>query len=171
MSVNKRKREKVCMKTNDCERLVRKLEKHICHLVLNARDLPAFLAFDLTFVTGSSVGNATWLLLLRHSLAFTSIRRAGQRTSGLPLALCYHIEQLLLVGWFTVPATCSSISGKDVFRQLHMLPHWEVADHSISPSHSILTPGQPVPALALLRQAPGRVATGVLKCVAQPVEC
>ena len=32
---------------------------------------------------------------------------------------------------------------------------------SISPSHSILTPGQPVPALTLQRQAPGRVATGV----------
>ena len=57
-------------------------EKHIRHLVLNARDLPASLAFDLTFVTGSSVGNATWLLLLHHSLAFTSIRRAGQCTSG-----------------------------------------------------------------------------------------
>ena len=32
---------------------------------------------------------------------------------------------------------------------------------SISPSHSILTPGQPVPALTLQRQAPGRVASGV----------
>ena len=32
---------------------------------------------------------------------------------------------------------------------------------SISPGHSILTPGQPVPALTLYRQAPGRVATGV----------
>ena len=32
---------------------------------------------------------------------------------------------------------------------------------SISPSHSILTPGRPVPALTLWRQAPGRVATGV----------
>ena len=32
---------------------------------------------------------------------------------------------------------------------------------SISPSHSILTPGQPVPALTLQHQAPGRVATGV----------
>ena len=28
-------------------------------------------------------------------------------------------------------------------------------------NHSILTPGQPVPALNLERQAPGRVATGV----------
>ena len=33
---------------------------------------------------------------------------------------------------------------------------------STSPSHSILTPGRPVPALTLKRQAPGRVATGVL---------
>ena len=32
---------------------------------------------------------------------------------------------------------------------------------SIPPSHSILTSGQPVPALTLFRQAPGRVATGV----------
>ena len=32
---------------------------------------------------------------------------------------------------------------------------------SISPSHNILTPGQPVPALTLQRQMPGRVATGV----------
>ena len=32
---------------------------------------------------------------------------------------------------------------------------------SISPTHSILTPGQPVPVLTLLRQAPGKVATGV----------
>ena len=32
---------------------------------------------------------------------------------------------------------------------------------AISPSHSILTPGRPVPALTLYRQAPGRVATGV----------
>ena len=32
---------------------------------------------------------------------------------------------------------------------------------SISPVHSILTPGQPVSALILERQAPGRVATGV----------
>ena len=32
---------------------------------------------------------------------------------------------------------------------------------STSPSHSILTPGRPVPVLTLKRQAPGRVATGV----------
>ena len=31
---------------------------------------------------------------------------------------------------------------------------------STSPSRSILTPGQPVPALTLYRQAPGRVVTG-----------
>ena len=32
---------------------------------------------------------------------------------------------------------------------------------SISPNHSVLTLGQPVPALTLYRQAPVRVATGV----------
>ena len=81
LSVNKRKREKVCMKTNDGERLVWKPEKHVRHLVLNARDLPCHLAFDLALETGSSVGNATSLALLCHFLAFTSIWRVGQRTS------------------------------------------------------------------------------------------
>ena len=37
----------------------------------------------------------------------------------------------------------------------------EGADCVVSPSHSILTPGQPVPALTSHRQVPGRVATGV----------
>ena len=32
----------------------------------------------------------------------------------------------------------------------------EAADQTTSPSHSILTPGRPVPALTLKRQAPGR---------------
>ena len=32
---------------------------------------------------------------------------------------------------------------------------------SISPSHSLLTPGQPLPAITLESQAPGRVAIGV----------
>ena len=39
--------------------LYERRKKHIRHLLLNARDLPAHLAFDLAFVTGSSVGNAT----------------------------------------------------------------------------------------------------------------
>ena len=34
---------------------------------------------------------------------------------------------------------------------------------SISPSHSLLTPGQPVPALTLSCQAPGKVATGMTR--------
>ena len=36
----------------------------------------------------------------------------------------------------------------------------KVADHTFSPSHSLLTPGQPAPALTSRRQTPGRVATG-----------
>ena len=34
-------------------------KKHIRHLVLSVRDLPRHLAFDLAFIIGSSVGNAT----------------------------------------------------------------------------------------------------------------
>ena len=86
MSVNKRKKRKVCMKTNDGERLVRKPEKHIRHLVLNARDLPRHLAFDLALESRSSVGNATSLAFLRHILAFTSIRRLGNAPQGRTLA-------------------------------------------------------------------------------------
>ena len=37
---------------------------------------------------------------------------------------------------------------------------WQVR-LAVSPIHSILTPGQPVPALTLYRQVPGRAATGV----------
>ena len=91
LSVNKRKREKVCMRTNDRERVVRKREKHFRHLVLNARYLSTSLAFFLAFISiplRSSVGNATSLALLRHSLAFTHIRRAGQRTSGFGVYVC-----------------------------------------------------------------------------------
>ena len=70
------------MKTNDGERLVRKPEKHIRHLVLNVSDLPRHLAFDLAFEPEVVWATPLQLELLRHSLAFTSIRRAGQRASG-----------------------------------------------------------------------------------------
>ena len=65
------------MKVNDL------YEKHIRHLVLNARDLPRHLAFDLAFEPEVVQATPLQLALLRHSLAFTSIRRAGQRASDL----------------------------------------------------------------------------------------
>ena len=37
----------------------------------------------------------------------------------------------------------------------------ELGQFAISPSHSILTPGRPVPALTLYCQAPGIIATGL----------
>ena len=76
MSVNKRKRKSL-HENKWSWTTCTKAGKHTRHLVLNARDLPGYLAFDLAFVTGSSVGNPTWLALLRHFLAFTSIRRLG----------------------------------------------------------------------------------------------
>ena len=57
----KEKEQKFAWKQMIVNDFVRKPEKHIRHLVLNARDLPRHLAFDLTLATGSSVGNATWL--------------------------------------------------------------------------------------------------------------
>ena len=85
LSKKKKKREKVFMKTNDGERLVRKPEKHIRHLVLNVRDLPRHLAFDLAFEPEVVWATPLQLELLRHCLAFASIRRAGQRASDLSL--------------------------------------------------------------------------------------
>ena len=64
------------MKVNDL------YEKHIRHLVLNARDLPRHLAFDIAFEPEVVYATPLQLALLRHCLAFTSIRRAGQRASG-----------------------------------------------------------------------------------------
>ena len=73
--------------------------------------------------------------------------------------------QELFVGWLlNVPATGLCISGTDLLRQLYVLPLLRQKlqiELSISPSHSILTPSRPVPALTLERQTPGRVATGV----------
>ena len=75
LSVNKRKGEKVCMKTNDSERLVRKPEKHIRHLVLSARDLPRHFAF-------AGLGNAP----LGTSGNAAAYFMAYYRTENLPMA-------------------------------------------------------------------------------------
>ena len=69
----------------------------------------------------------------------------------------------LLVGCLTSQQHASISQGRicsDDFMRCHT--ETEVADQlSTSPSHSILTPGRPVPALTMQRQVPGRVATGV----------
>ena len=67
------------MKVNDL------YKKNSRHLVLNARDLPRHLAFDLAFEPEVVWATLLQLALLRHSLAFTSIRRAGQRASAVEL--------------------------------------------------------------------------------------
>ena len=66
------------MKTNEGERLVQKTHPPSCFECKGPSQPPCIRP---SFRTGSSVGNATSLALLRHSLAFTSIRRAGQRAS------------------------------------------------------------------------------------------
>ena len=70
----------------------------------------------------------------------------------------------LFVGWLlNVPATCECIrdgSAQAVLRAATLRLKLQTK-LSISPSHSILTPGGPVPVLTLKRQEPGRVATGV----------
>ena len=44
----------------------------------------------------------------------------------------------LLVGWLlNVPATCECISGTDLLRQWHVLPHWNRSCRSNFPSHPV----------------------------------
>ena len=50
--------------------------------------------------------------------------------------------------------------AQTILRAATLRKKWRI-QLSTSPSHSILTPGRPVPALTLRRQAPGMVATGV----------
>ena len=77
----------------------------------------------------------------------------------------YHLTLMkvhMFVGWlFSVPATCECISGTDLLNFTCCHTEIEVADQTFHLTHSILTPGRPVPALTLFRQTPDRVATGV----------
>ena len=67
-------------------------------------------------------------------------------------------------GWFCVDHWRRRISGTDMLIQFYVRPYWETSCRSnfpsLSPSHSVLTPGQPLSALTLKSQAAGRVATG-----------
>ena len=63
-----------------------------------------------------------------------------------------------------IPATCLYISQGQICSDGYMCCHivMQVACQTFYLiSHSILTPGQPVPALTIQRQVPGRAATGV----------
>ena len=76
-----------------------------------------------------------------------------------PPAAC---SMKFVVGWLLyLPATRQRISWTAMLREVSTLRYKLQIKLSVSPSHGILTPGQPAPALTLERQAPGRVATGV----------
>ena len=46
--------------------------------------------------------------------------------------------EILFVGWLlNVPATCECISGTDLHRQFHVLPHWDRSCRSNFPSHPV----------------------------------
>ena len=44
-----------------------------------------------------------------------------RRRGGVGVGVCWLLN---------VPATCWCISGTDLLRQVYILPHWEVADHT-----------------------------------------
>ena len=62
-------------------------------------------------------------------------------------------------------ATCYCIAGRDLLKQLYVLPHWDLwksqINLAVSPSHRILTPGQPVLVLTLKSQTPDWAASRV----------
>ena len=68
----------------------------------------------------------------------------------------------LMVAYLTSKQQASVSQGR-ICSDMCKCCHTEIKLY-ISPSHSILTPGQPIPALILERQAPGRVAKGVPVC-------
>ena len=67
----------------------------------------------------------------------------------------------LFVGFLKSHASESQDGSVQIILRAATLRYKLQTKLSISPSHSILTPGQPVPALTLQHQAPGRVVTGV----------
>ena len=72
----------------------------------------------------------------------------------------------LFVGWLLACLTSqqqASVSQGRICPDNFTCCHTEieVADPTFYLTHSILTPGRPVPELTLSRQAPGRAATGV----------
>ena len=70
----------------------------------------------------------------------------------------------LLVACLTSQQHTSVSQGRIRLRQFYVLPDWGRSCSSIfliSPSGSVLTPGQPIPALTVYCQVPCRVATGV----------
>ena len=95
---------------------------------------------------------------LQHTIfQVTGMTRPGERAPYLTYS------RRLLVGWLLA---CNMLvylrdgSAQSSERAATLRQKLQIK-LSISPSHSILTPGQPVPELTLQRQAPGRVATGV----------
>ena len=68
------------MKTNESERFVRKTHPPSCFECKGPSPPPCI---QPSFRTGSSVGNAISTCVVTSLLAFTSIRRAGQRAYGL----------------------------------------------------------------------------------------
>ena len=76
---------------------------------------------------------------------------------------CIGKRNCLLIGCLTSQQHASVSQGRICtvnFRAATLREKLQI-QLSTSPSHSILTPGWPVPVLTLYRQAPGRVATGV----------
>ena len=92
--------------------------------------------------------------------AITTTAAAATTSATVAAATC------LLVGCLTSQQHASVSQGQictDNFTCCHTEIEKLQVKLSTSPSHTILTPGRPVPALTLYCQAPGRVATGVSK--------
>ena len=149
-----------------------------CQLALNSSDVFFAFSCDLRFqrprfvfvicITSPSsfwFGHTLFRMPYMHVFVFCT---CSAQMNMFHMDLDIHSLLLLnrvclLVGCLTSQQQDSVFQGR-IYSDNYTCCHTEiqVADKlSTSPSHSILTPGRPVPAQTLSRRAPGGAATGV----------
>ena len=107
-------------------------------------------------------GGALHCTVLRVPLQWGRVRKKVERKVRSRQRICsYNLNraqiQWLLFRGARVPATSKYILGSDLFSCTCCHTETEVTEQTCYLSQCMLTPGQPVLALTLLRQAPGRV--------------
>ena len=116
-------------------------------LLAPASAVCAHSAYTLSLATSCAREGGCCLLELPCRWTSPAHVVAGADRCALPKLLPFsgEVVVVVVVGWsLNVPATCECISGTDLLRQFYVL-----IKLSISPGHSTLTPGRPVPALTL----------------------
>ena len=122
--------------------------------------------------TGNTLSNRLLLLLFlllccRCSCCYAVVVLVAMLSLFLLLCCCCSCCYAVVAGQvLNVPATCTCCSETDMLNRFSTRCNIYKLKTTlaISASHSTLTPGQPLPAFALQRQAPGRAASRVSIC-------